>query len=201
PMLPLRVFASREIRFLNVVALLVGWVMFFLLFYGPLLFQTEMGLSPSETGLALAPMVAMISVGSIINGRLFGRMRQPQALMAVGCLLAMLGVLLIYLLAERMSVSGLMMVYGLCGLGFGFLVPNLSLFAQILAAQRDAGTASALIQTLRSLGSALGTTLIGMLVARTSVKTGIEVGLLFAAGLCVLMLVLSWQVRIRNLPA
>lgn len=201
PMLPLRVFATREIRFLNVVALLVGWVMFFLLYYGPLLFQTEMGLSPSETGLALAPMVAMISVGSIINGRLFGRMQQPQFLMVVGCLLAMAGVLLIYFLADRMAVSGLMLIYSLCGLGFGFLVPNLTLFAQILASQRDAGTASALIQTLRSLGSALGTTLIGMLVARSSVKAGIEFGLLLAALLCGLMLVLAWQVRMRQLPA
>jgi hypothetical protein len=37
------------------------------------------------------------------------------------------------------------------------LLPNFTLFMQMISAQQDVGAASALVQTMRSLGSALGT--------------------------------------------
>ena len=51
--------------------MMVGAVMFVLIFYSPLLLQQVLNYTPSEAGLLPTPLVAADFVGSIINGRLF----------------------------------------------------------------------------------------------------------------------------------
>src|SRR5690606_18103788 len=78
PMLPLRIFRTVEARLLNVAALLVGAVMFILIYFGPLLLQDILGVSPTEAGLFMMPLVMGIPLGSMLNGYLFPRQTQPQ---------------------------------------------------------------------------------------------------------------------------
>ncbi len=71
--------AASQSRLLNVAAMMVGAVMFVLIFYSPLLLQQVLSYTPSQAGLLLTPLVAAISVGSIINGRLFPSSRSRSA--------------------------------------------------------------------------------------------------------------------------
>jgi len=70
---------------------------------------------------------------------------------------------------------------------------------QMLAEQRDVGAASALIQTTRSLGSALGTAIVGIVIARISIATGLRLGLAFCVALCVVVGWLCTQIKMKNI--
>lgn len=106
PIFPLRVLAGREPQLLNLAAMTVGAVMFVLIFYSPLLLQQVLGYTPSEAGLLLTPLVAAISVGSIINGRLFPRQTEPQRLMVFGAGLLAVGTLMVLLISPAHRPGG-----------------------------------------------------------------------------------------------
>jgi predicted MFS family arabinose efflux permease len=86
----------------------------------------------------------------------------------------------------------------LCGIGLGFMLPNFTLFMQMLAEQRDVGVASALVQTTRSLGGAFGTALVGILVARISIVLGIKMGLVLCVLLSITMAWVCSRIKMRN---
>lgn len=198
PIFPLRVLLTSESQLLNMAGLLSGAVMFILIFYIPLLLQDVFAYSPSYAGLLMTPLVASTSVGSIINGRLFSRQKEPGRLMVFGSGLLALGCVFTLTFSATSPAWWVLLSLSLCGIGLGFLLPNFTLFMQMLAEQRDVGVASALVQTTRALGSAFGTALVGILVARISIKVGIQVGLMF----CVLMSILvGWvcsRIHMRN---
>ena len=177
PMFPLRVLQTSQMRYLNVAALLSGAVMFVLIFYIPLQLQDVFGFSPTYTGLVIVPLVAGIPVGSIMNGRLFPRETNPQRLMVLGSALLTAGCIACLTFTPQTSQLFMLVTMGFCGLGLGFLLPNFTLFSQIIAQREDTGIASALVQTTRALGSAVGTALVGMVIAELSVQAGLRIGL------------------------
>jgi predicted MFS family arabinose efflux permease len=87
---------------------------------------------------------------------------------------------------------------GLGGLGLGFLLTNFTLFSQILVQRQDVGVASALVQTTRALGSAIGTALVGVVIANLSIQTGLRVGLIAAVIACVVIGWLASRVKMNS---
>jgi MFS family permease len=183
PMFPLRILETPQARYLNLAAILSGAIMFVLIYYIPLQFQDQFGFSPTRAGILLSPLVAGIPIGSIINGRLFPRESNPQRLMVLGSLLLFIGCGLTLTFTKESSMTMVLVTMGICGLGLGFLLPNFTLFIQIIARREDVGLASALVQTTRAMGSAIGTALVGILIAELSIQTGLRIGL-FGAVIC-----------------
>lgn len=198
PIFPLRVIAQPEPQLLNVAGLAVGAVMFILIFYSPLLLQTEMGYTPSEAGLLLTPLVAAIPIGSIVNGQLFPKQSEPQRLMVFGgCLLAV-GSLMVLAFGKDTSTIWILAAFFVNGCALGFLLPNLTLFMQMLSERRDVGIASALVQTTRAIGSAAGTALVGIAIARSSVLQGVRIGLVICVVLALVCAYLAHRVKMKN---
>lgn len=199
PIFPLRVLSGRDSRLLNLSAMMVGAVMFVLIFYSPLLLQQVLGYTPSEAGLLLTPLVAAISVGSIINGRLFPKQTEPQRLMVFGGLLLAGGSLMVLLISPGTSAWWILAAFFVNGCALGFLLPNLTLFMQMLSERRDVGVASALVQTTRAIGSALGTAVVGIIISHSTVLNGVRTGL----GLCIVLsltcALLAHRVKMKNL--
>lgn len=199
PIFPLRVLAAWESRLLNLAAMMVGAVMFVLIFYSPLLLQQVLGYTPSEAGLLLTPLVAAISVGSIINGRLFPRQTEPQRLMVFGGGLLATGSLMVLLISPGTSAWWILAAFFVNGCALGFLLPNLTLFMQMLSERRDVGVASALVQTTRAIGSALGTAVVGILISHSSVLNGVRTGLVLCIVLSLACALLAHRVKMKNL--
>ncbi|MFD4836112.1 MFS transporter [Achromobacter sp. NPDC058515] len=199
PIFPLRVLSGQESRLLNLAAMMVGAVMFILIFYSPLLLQQVLGYSPSEAGLLLTPLVAAISVGSIINGRLFPKQAEPQRLMVFGGGLLAAGSLMVLLIAPGTSVWWILGAFFVNGCALGFLLPNLTLFMQMLSERRDVGVASALVQTTRAIGSALGTALVGIMISHSTVLNGVRTGLVLCIVLSLACALLAHRVKMKNL--
>lgn len=198
PIFPLRVLASQEPRLLNLAATMVGAVMFVLIFYSPLLLQQVLGYTPSEAGLLLTPLVAAISVGSIINGRLYPKQSEPQRLMVFGSCLLATGTLAVLLISSATPAWWILAAFFINGCALGFLLPNLTLFMQLLSERRDIGVASALVQTTRAIGSALGTAIVGILISRAGILNGVRAGLALCIVLSLLCAVLTHRVKMKN---
>jgi EmrB/QacA subfamily drug resistance transporter len=166
PILPLRLFQSSNVRLLALIGVFSGWAMFSLVFYAPLLLQAGFGYSPNQAGLIVSPLVACISLGSIINGRIFSRVSKPQHLLTFGICIFLSGCLAVIAVhgdAKALAFAG---AFTLAGIGLGFQLPNLTIQIQAAVSMQDVGIASALIQTLRMLGSLVGAALSGVVVDR-----------------------------------
>jgi hypothetical protein len=161
PILPPALLRDRAIVVLLVLSLLMGLAMFALLFYVPLLLQGGLGYSAEQAGVAVTPLVACITVGTIANTRIVTRIKQPNRLLYAGfALLALSCVAIALVPAQRAGVAlPLAMLAG--GVGIGLVMPNLTVFAQQVAGRRQLGIATALVQSARMVGGMLGTAVAG----------------------------------------
>jgi len=177
PLLPFEMFRDPKLGPLFTLSVVGGFAMFSVLFFAPLLLQGGFGLSPQDAGVLITPLVVFITIGSIANGRIVTRLRNPNAMLTVGFVLLAIccaGVAV----STRTMPRALLMVFMLCGgLGLGFIFPNLTIFAQQAAGRQNLGIATALLQSLRMIGGMAGAALTGTLVTHrytSGVKSGLS---------------------------
>lgn len=164
--LPIDMFRNPALAALFTLAILGGFTMFSLLFYAPLLFQGGFGMSPKDAGVMITPLVVFITIGSIVNGRIVTRLKNANLMLYAGFSLLALSCLGVVVATHTMPRSLLLVVMLLGGLGLGFVMPNLTVFAQQTAGRAHLGIATALLQSLRMIGGMIGTALTGTLVSQ-----------------------------------
>jgi len=128
--------------------------------------QVVKGYSPVMTGFAFLPMIAGMITGSTqIGARLMTRV-PPRLLMGPGFLVAATGMLLLTQLEMGSSYAGLILpAQLLLGLGMGTaFMPAMSLATHGIE-PRDAGVASAMVNTSQQVGGAIGTALLNTIAA------------------------------------
>lgn len=170
PLIPLSMFRNPSLASLFILSLFVGCLMFVLLFYVPLMLQGGFGMTPREAGLAITPLVVCITVGSIVNGRILMLLPRPNTMLYVGfgCLaLCVAGLIMTSRSTSALTMS-IYMMFG--GLGLGFVMPNLTVFAQQVAGRSLLGITTAMLQSTRMIGGMIGTALVGTLVTHTYVQ-------------------------------
>ncbi|MFJ9040371.1 MFS transporter [Streptomyces sp. NPDC102406] len=166
PLLPLRVVTDRNrggvYASLGLAVIAMFGLFLFLTYY----LQVVKGFSPVKTGFAFLPMIAGMITGSTqIGARLMTRV-SPRLLMGPGFLLAAFGMLILTQLSVDSSYAGLILPGQLLlGLGMGTaFMPAMSL-ATIGVEARDAGVASAMVNTSQQVGGAIGTALLNTIAA------------------------------------
>lgn len=167
PLLPIDMFRNPALAVLFVLASLVGFIIFALMFYAPLLLQGGFGLSPQEAGLLITPMAACITVGSILNGRIVSHIDNPNRMLYAGfgaLTLACLGIVTTHADTPHMLFAFYMF---LAGVGIGFTMPNLTIFAQQITDRIHLGIATATLQSTRMIGGMLGTAIVGTIVSHS----------------------------------
>jgi EmrB/QacA subfamily drug resistance transporter len=166
PLLPLRIFRSRNVSGANVVqALLVSGAlgMFFL---AVLYLQRVLGFDALETGLAFLPVSLVIGVLSLgFSARLNLRFG-ARAVLVPGMVLVALGLAWL----TRAPVDGAYAVdvlpaMLLLGTGAGVSFPALMTLAMSGASDADAGLASGLVNTTMQVGGALGIAVLATLAS------------------------------------
>ena len=157
PLMPLRLFRSRNVAGANgiICALVVG--MFGIFFLGALYMQLVLGYKPLEVGLAFLPATLIMGTLSLgftdkINMR-FG----PRNVLIFGLTFLIAAMLLM----ARTPVDGqywvdLFPVMLFFGVGAGVSFPALMMLAMSGATPSDAGLASGLVNTTAQVGGAIG---------------------------------------------
>ncbi|MER6130778.1 MFS transporter [Streptomyces sp. NPDC001815] len=166
PLLPLRVITERNRGGIYLSLGLAIIAMFGLFLFLTYYLQIVKGFSPVKTGFAFLPMIAGMIVGSTqIGTRLMTRV-PPRMLMAPGFLVAAVGMLLLTQLEIGTSYAGVILpAMVLLGLGMGTaFMPAMSLATQGVE-PRDAGVASAMVNTSQQVGGAIGTALLNTIAA------------------------------------
>ena len=161
PLMPLRLFHSRNVSGANIVMALLVVGMFGIFFLGALYLQLVLGYEPLEVGLAFLPgslLMGVLSLGYTdkLNMR-FG----PRNVLIAG-----LGLLVVaMLLFARTPVDGNYLVdvfptMIIFGAGAGVAFPALMMLAMSGATPSDAGLASGLVNTTGQVGGAIGLALL-----------------------------------------
>ncbi|WP_329119497.1 MFS transporter [Streptomyces sp. NBC_01353] len=166
PLLPLRVLTERNRGGVYLSLGLAIIAMFGLFLFLTYYLQVVKGYSPVKTGFAFLPMIAGMIIGSTqIGTRLMMRV-PPRWLMGPGFLTAGVGMLLLTQLEIGTSYAGLILpAQVLLGLGMGTaFMPAMSLATHGVD-PRDAGVASAMVNTSQQVGGAIGTALLNTIAA------------------------------------
>ncbi len=161
PLLPMRVVADRDrgASFLAIGTASAGLfgLFLFLTYY----LQLTKGFSAFETGLAFLPMSFSIAptVG-LVTTKILPR-TGPRPLVPVGMLLGALGMLLLTRLEpDSPYASHVLPSLILIGIGFGLTIAPSFATATYGIPARDAGVASAMVNTSQQIGGSIGTALL-----------------------------------------
>ncbi|WAS58445.1 MFS transporter [Burkholderia ambifaria] len=165
PVLPVMEFKANGVAVLLMLAWLGGFALFSLLFYLPLLLQSGLGLSPQAAGAVLTPFAIFMPLGSILNGRIVVRMRDPKTVLKIGFLLLTMASLAVVVDFASMSTGMMTAMIALLGIAFGFTLPGLTIIGQQLAGPALVGVATASLQTLRTVGGLIGVAVTGGLIS------------------------------------
>jgi EmrB/QacA subfamily drug resistance transporter len=166
PLLPLRVVLNRNRGGVYLSLGLAIISMFGLFLFLTYYLQVVQGYSPVKTGFAFLPMIAGMITGSTqIGARLMTRVA-PRKLMGPGFLTAAVGMLILTQLDISTSYTAVILPGQiLLGLGMGTaFMPAMSL-ATYGVEPRDAGVASAMVNTSQQVGGAIGTALLNTIAA------------------------------------
>ena len=169
PLVPLRIFRSRNVTGANLIQVLSVAGMFGMFFLGALYLQRILQYDALETGLAFLPVTILMGTLSVrYTDRLVMRFG-ARPLVLVGLALFMGGLALF----TRAPVGGeyvahVLPVMVLLGVGAGLCFPALMTLAMSGATPSDAGLASGLISTTAQVGGALGLAVLATLSATRS---------------------------------
>ncbi|MGW3206275.1 MDR family MFS transporter [Streptomyces sp. NPDC001135] len=163
PVVPLRMFRSRNFTLMSLIGFITGFVMFGATLYLPLYQQAVQGASATNSGLLLLPMLGAMLVTSMVAGRVTTNSGRYKVFPVVGGALMIVGLYLLSLMdtgTTRLS-SGVYMA--VLGLGMGCLMQVTMLVAQNSVEMKDMGVASSSSTLFRTLGSSFGVAIMGAL--------------------------------------
>ena len=166
PIVPIRVIANSTTALMIIAGLGVGVGMFgagtFLTQY----FQLGAGYGPTKAGLMTLPMIVAQLFSSVIGGQIVSRTGRWKPVMVVGAILFLIGFGgLGYFLDHNTPYWQIAMWVAIGGIGVGAMLQNIVLAVQNTVDVKDIGASSATVSFFRSLGGAVGVTVLGAVLA------------------------------------
>jgi EmrB/QacA subfamily drug resistance transporter len=170
PLMPLRMFSSRNVTGANLVQVLAAAGMFGMFFLGSLYLRRILGYDPLQIGLAFLPVAVVMGALSVrYTDRLVMRFG-ARATMFPGLGMIAAG-LALFALAPAGGGGYLIHIFPvalLVGGGAGLSFPALMALAMSGATPQDAGLASGLVNTTAQIGGALGLAVLATVSASRS---------------------------------
>ncbi len=169
PLVPLRIFRSRSVAGGNAVMLMMFGALFGSWYFETLYMQHVLGYSPLQAGLAFLPQTLLIAAGAQVTSRLVPRFG-PRPLILLGTLVAGGGLAWLAQITPGSTFLGdLLGPFVLIGLGMGLAVTPIAVAGTAGVAREEAGLASGLLNTSRTVGASVGLAALATVAAnRTS---------------------------------
>jgi EmrB/QacA subfamily drug resistance transporter len=164
PIIPLELFGSWTFVSSISFATIMGVAMFGGLIYLPIYLQAVKGMSATESGLAMLPLVVGIFSTSISGGQIMSRTGRYKWMPVTGSVVvgaAFVGLSRIAVDTGYLYVAVLMFVFGA---GLGLTMQVVVTAVQNNVDRRHMGVATAAVTFFRSMGGAVGTALFGAIL-------------------------------------
>ena len=176
PLIDLSLFSSAGFTWGTILATLVSFSLFGILFAMPLYFQDVRGLDALGSGLRLLPLIGGMVIGMVGGSRLQNPRRgsdgQPapplvtlKILVTVGYAVMAVGLAIGTLTRAGSSTGFSAAWFAVAGLGLGIAMPAaMNAAISALSAERS-GTGTALITAMRQVGATIGVAVLGTVIS------------------------------------
>ena len=205
PLVPLRIFRSRNVSGANLVQMLMIAGMFGMFFLGAVYMQQVLHYDPLQVGLAYLPVALGVGIVSLFVAPPLNMKIGPRATLLPGLVLMTVGLLLFAAAPVHADyVTHLLPVMLLVGTGAGLSFPSMMTIAMSGAQPHEAGLASGLVNTSMQVGGALGLAVLATLSASRAkdvvasggssadaLSSGLHLALLIGAGLVISAIVVA----------
>jgi EmrB/QacA subfamily drug resistance transporter len=170
PLLAMGYFRRRAFWLGNLEGFLGSFVAYSFIAFVPFFAQAVQGGTPVQAGLVITPMSLAWSLASIGSGRLVARVGE-NAMIRLGIVFLAAGFGATLLIKPDTSVIFLMTCAVLVGLGMGSQTPALLLSVQHSLSHQELGIATATQMLARTIGGAIGISVLGALLTGSMDKT------------------------------
>ncbi|MFJ6512604.1 MFS transporter [Streptomyces sp. NPDC091406] len=165
PIIPLRLFRDSVFNVTGLIGAVVGVALFGAASYLPTYLQMVDGVSATESGLLMLPMMMGIVGGSIASGQLITRTGRYRIYPIIGGAVSVVGMALLSLLEADTSPLAYSFYQAVLGLGIGLVMSVLVLAVQNSVRPSDLGTATSANNYFRQIGGSVGAAIFGTLFA------------------------------------
>ncbi|AZM76825.1 MFS transporter [Streptomyces sp. KPB2] len=165
PIIPLRLFRNRTITLASLASLFVGIAMFAGTVYFSQYFQLARDKSPTMSGVMTIPMIGGLFVSSTVSGIIITKTGKWKRWLLSGGVLLTAGLGLLSTMRYDTPYWHIGIFMALMGLGVGMMMQNLVLCTQNQVDPSDLGSASSTVTFFRSLGGAVGVSVLGSIMS------------------------------------
>jgi predicted MFS family arabinose efflux permease len=166
PVVPFELFRHNQFAISVTVAFFSAIGMFGAIIFVPLIYQGVLGVSATNSGNLLIPMMAGLVVFSTVTGQLLVRIRYYRFLGTVGVSAMILAMWLLSRVTPDTSQWSVAAYIVILGAGLGMTFPLTISVVQAALPQRVVGVATSQIQFWRNLGGTVGTAVLGSILSR-----------------------------------
>jgi EmrB/QacA subfamily drug resistance transporter len=161
PILPLGLFRLRIFSVANTIAFVSGVAMFGALAFLPQYLQLVHGVSATESGLLLLPLLVGLLSMSISSGLYISRTGRYRWFPLAGTIGVTIGLALLSRLGAHTSLTIVSLYVLIFGLGLGLFMQVLVLVVQNAVPMSQMGVATSSVTFFRSMGGAIGASALG----------------------------------------
>lgn len=165
PVIPLRLFRDGVFTVSALIGAVVGVGLFGAASYLPTFLQMVNGVSATESGLLMLPMMLGVVLASVVSGHMISRTGRYRVFPLAGGALSVAGMWLLSLLERDTPRVEYSVYMGVLGLGIGLVLPVLILAVQNSVRPADLGTATSANNFFRQIGGSVGAAVFGTLFA------------------------------------
>ena len=161
PLIPLSLFRNPIICLCSIAVFVLGMGMFGVIIYLPLFMQGVLGVSATQSGSLLTPLMMGAVAGSILTGQLNLRLGSYKLSAVSGSVLVAAGMILFARMGESTQRIDVVVAMIVAGFGMGLLQPVYTVAVQNVAPRKYMGAATASTVFFRSIGSTMGVAIFG----------------------------------------
>ena len=165
PLFPLRLFRNPVIRITGPLIFVVGFGMLGITTFMPLYQQIVDGVSPTMSGLRLAPLMLCMMITSVACGQTIARIGRYKIFPRIGAALLIVGTILLAQLGLNTSYGFQLVALGVIGVSLGMINPVMVLATQNAVQAKDIGVATSVNTFGRTVGSSFGVAVFGAIFA------------------------------------
>ena len=161
PILPLELFRLQIFTVANIIAFVSGIAMFGALAFLPQYLQLVHGVSATESGLLLLPLLIGLLSMSISSGQYISRTGKYRWFPLAGTILVTIGLALLTRLGAHTPLALVSLYILVFGLGLGLFMQVLTVVVQNAVPMKQLGVATSSVTFFRSMGGAIGASALG----------------------------------------
>jgi EmrB/QacA subfamily drug resistance transporter len=166
PIVPFSLFKNSTFSVSMIVGFLTGFGMFGTIVFVPLIYQGVLGITATNSGQLLTPMMLGLIVASTLVGQLMVRIRYYRFLGTAGIAIMLVGLWLLSQVTVTTSRLEVVRDIVIVGAGLGSTFPLYLTAVQSALPRNFLGVASSQVQFWRQIGGTIGTAVLGSVLSQ-----------------------------------